>query len=55
MDINVFATGFVFGMAFMAVAVVCYVSVVRHLLHQTKSGHECPFNETIGRQFTQNK
>ena len=38
MDINVFAAGFVCGMGFMAAAVMCFVSAVRHLLHQTKSG-----------------
>jgi hypothetical protein len=32
-----FATGFVAGMACMALGVVCFVSTVRHLLHQTKS------------------
>jgi hypothetical protein len=53
--INVFAAGFVCGMGFMAVAVICFVSAVRHLLHLTKSDLEGPFDETIGRQFTQNR
>jgi hypothetical protein len=30
-----FATGFVAGMAFMAVGVVCFVSTVRHLIRPT--------------------
>jgi hypothetical protein len=31
--VNGFATGFIAGMAFMALAVICFVSAVRHLLH----------------------
>jgi hypothetical protein len=36
--VNGFATGFVAGMAFMAVAVICFVSVVRRLVHPGADG-----------------
>lgn len=40
--VNVFAAGFVFGMGFMSLAVIGFVSAVRHLLHLPTSGPSSP-------------